>query len=774
MKKSMMRIFAAVIAFIMLVTTVTGCNNRNGSTDDADKPEFVYLAEVMPFPMPDNINWVNQISVSGDTIYFTTFAAWDENTIYTTYEIYAVDVDGSNMRKLQNYSIDVEVPPDTEYGSANIYAIYVDSIGNVWVVERGEFYSFDLPEDFDEDNREERWDHRVLISDFLRVRKLDNTGAEILSFNVDHIYGGREWFHISAFTVDDDNNDYIAVESRIHVIDNEGWSLFTLNTTTWINSFIKTQDGSVTFLDWGERGRNLQVIDVAGKKAAGDSIDLPSNAFNVFEGNEEFTFLFSDNNGLYGIDAETGDSILLLDWMENNISPDGMADATFLSDGRIMILSQKWNNLAPPTYEIILLTKTEYSEVISSESYNREVLTFATFYMESSVRAAIMQFNRESTTHRIEFTDYSDFNSEDDWETGILRLTTEIISGNIPDILSVSTLPFRQYVAKGLLIDLYPLIDSDPEFNRSDFMENVLREAEINGGLYRIFPSFAVFSVVGNPLVLGSYPGWNTEEFRAVLDANPDADYPMGQGFTKLSYLQALFMLNMDDFVDWSTGTAYFDSDAFIDLLMFSDSFPDSFDWESERIMENELITSGRQIMSTMPLDDVLWFQMYRAMYGGEIVFKGWPNEDRNGNRLAINTDFAISVNCKDVVAAWQFVRTFLTEDWQRENSFNSLMINKTVFEEKLEEAMREDEYGFRRMVSWENGFEYELEPLTEAVANQIVAVIESVSGSFSIDFTLWNIVSEGASDFFNGRSTAQDAARIIQSRASIYVAEQS
>jgi len=38
----------------------------------------------------------------------------------------------------------------------------------------------------------------------------------------------------------------------------------------------------------------------------------------------------------------------------------------------------------------------------------------------------------------------------------------------------------------------------------------------------------------------------------------------------------------------------------------------------------------------------------------------------------------------------------------------------------------------------------------------------------------LMNIIMEGASDYFNGRySTAQEAARVIQSRAAILIAEQ-
>jgi len=52
--------------------------------------------------------------------------------------------------------------------------------------------------------------------------------------------------------------------------------------------------------------------------------------------------------------------------------------------------------------------------------------------------------------------------------------------------------------------------------------------------------------------------------------------------------------------------------------------------------------------------------------------------------------------------------------------------------------------------------------------------VINNTTRIRDYDETLWDIISETASDFFNGRHTAQDAARIIQSRVSIYLAEQS
>jgi len=54
------------------------------------------------------------------------------------------------------------------------------------------------------------------------------------------------------------------------------------------------------------------------------------------------------------------------------------------------------------------------------------------------------------------------------------------------------------------------------------------------------------------------------------------------------------------------------------------------------------------------------------------------------------------------------------------------------------------------------------------------MSLINSANGIVSNDDALWNVISESASNFFSGQSTAQDAARVIQNRATIYVAEQS
>ena len=757
--------YAVMVALIVLIAALLlfGCQNNSGG--DFDTPEFVYLPEVTPFPMPDGVNWINGITFSGDLVYFAGESdMFDEDIQFSFFDIYTMDLNGSNMSSLPNFDVNAEFPAEAEAGNVQIYSVYVDKDENIWIAERGEFYYFDIPEDFDGEDWE-IWDYRKMVKDFTRVRKLDNTGAEIRSFDIGHIYDGQDWFHIYAFTLDDDNNVYIAVESSLYVLDSEGNDLFTLDTG-WTERLIKTQDGSIALTMWRDRGRVLVKVDVAGK-SWGESLDLPSNAHNVHQGNDEFSFLFHNHIGLFGVEAATDEVVSLVNWIDSDISLDGLGSITFHPDGRILIFTQNWGSTGPNN-EIILLSKTPYSELPE-----RIVLTLATFHLDWNIRDIIVQFNRSSLTHRIQVIDYSEFSTDDNWQAGLTRLSTEIISGNVPDILDVSNLPFNQYVAKGLLMDLYPLIDSDPELSRGDLMESVLRVAEINGGLYRIFPSFSIGTLIGNPAVVGSAPGWNTEEFLAILDANPDADFPLGQGVTKLIYLQALFMITMDNFVDWGTGTTSFDSNDFMDLLMFADTFPEEYDWDSDYLPESALIPEGRQIMAVVGFNDFEDYQMYRALFGGEIVFKGFPNESRNGNSLITNTGFAITTSCKDVDAAWQFIRTFISEDYQSDNFRRyGLPVNKNVFDKMLEDAMTENEHG-PNTIGW-NDFLIELNPLTQAEADQIMAFINSVTISAGQDEAIWNIVSEGAADFFNGRSSIQDTVKVIQNRASIYVSEQS
>ena len=157
------------------------------------------------------------------------------------------------------------------------------------------------------------------------------------------------------------------------------------------------------------------------------------------------------------------------------------------------------------------------------------------------------------------------------------------------------------------------------------------------------------------------------------------------------------------------------------------------------------------------------------------MVLKGFPNSERDSKAFVPLESIAITSNCTDVDAAWGFVRLLLLEDYQRDVARDNMFpVNNVIFEERLENAMiMPDEevsanFGGGRILQIKDPV------LSQAEVGIIKSFIDSTSRVWYRDNELEAIVNESAEDFFNGRITAQDAARIIQNRVMIYVSEQS
>ena len=116
--------------------------------------------------------------------------------------------------------------------------------------------------------------------------------------------------------------------------------------------------------------------------------------------------------------------------------------------------------------------------------------------------------------------------------------------------------------------------------------------------------------------------------------------------------------------------------------------------------------------------------------------------------------------------------------------------ININAYNEKLEKAMtpedekdengniRLDEEGNKIEISrggWstEDGEVHEIYAMTQEQADQLRTVIDSVDSVMEQNSAIFDIVNEQAAAFFAGQKSAEEVARLIQSRASIYVNEQ-
>ncbi len=800
MKKNRARRIAALISAAALMTGVfAGCKGDDGGNGggsgsgkkEEETPEFVYVPNYID--VEGDFDGIGEIVYGGGKFYFTSWlnksvdpdgnelSEEDENywEYYTSEQaVYSMNDDGTDIKQLENYE---PLPlPEGSQGSSYMQGLKALPDGSLFAVECVYAYHYDAPEGVTSED-DEYWNYYVDDGTQYMIRTLDPTGAEISRIDVSDIFDENGLS--SDIAVDGDGNIYMTDgNTGVYVLDSTGAELFTLSVDNWVNSFCVLNDekSTVAVLCYGGSGYVAKLVDTAARDW-GEDITLPSNCNYVRDGYGDYLFYGDDCDNYYGYNAATSQWEKVLNWINCDINGNNIVFTGVDDDGNTICAVGTYGSDGYEL-EIVGLVKTPYDQV-----EHKTVLTYACMYLNYNLRAEIINFNKANGKYRIEVKDYSEYNTEDDDEAGLTKLTTEIVSGNVPDILDTDSLPIEQYAAKGLLEDLYPYIDADPELSREDIVPSVLETLEIDGKLYQVGSAFEVMTLAGSPDVLGPESGWTVDELMSLIAAHPEATDPLGVGETRDTVLDLVCRFAMNDYVDWETGKCDFDNESFISLLEFVNTFPAEFDWDSYDYELDgdtpEHIASGRQLMMEIDISNFRDFQMYKAMFGGDIVYKGFPDADRDGNAMQLMDGIAMTSSCADKDGAWEFIRTLLTKEYQEdENEGWAFPTNQEAFDELLKEAMTpkyttDPETGEQVEQSqggWSWGdLSVDIYAVTQEDADKILETINGVHKLYSYDNSVMDIITDEAQEYFNGTKTAADCAALIQSRVNIYVNEQ-
>ena len=167
-------------------------------------------------------------------------------------------------------------------------------------------------------------------------------------------------------------------------------------------------------------------------------------------------------------------------------------------------------------------------------------------------------------------------------------------------------MPYRVMAQKGYLEDLWPYIESDPDFGREGVLEAPIKAAEIDGGLYILFQRVTIFTLTGRESVVGDRYSWTMEDVMEVLNEMPEGSTILRYNMTKRDAFFNLLRFSLDRFVDWEAGECHFDSQGFLDLVQFLENMPDEVDYEDPVEAEEEVrrrIRNGRQMLEGMMID---------------------------------------------------------------------------------------------------------------------------------------------------------------------------
>ena len=720
----------------------------------------------------------------------------------TTNKIYRVSLEGGQASELENFEMS-QVPEGVD-GSVYVSNIRGGRDGTLWVTEEINTTTFQLPEDFDPEN-ESKWDYPSESTTTQLFRQLDSTGSELSRIEFGNLAEKVGATYLQSVVLDGEGNLYTLSEdydsdsgtstTKITFLDQNQNIGFSIEEENIWGQLTLLGDGTVGMSSWvEEKGQVLRIID-KNTKDWGAEYPLPPNGGNTYTGSAKYIFYYDNGDSLYGYNKEAGEGEKILSWSASDINRDELMFFTFLEDGRVVAMTRRWDSgSGREDIELVVLTETDASVL-----KDKTVLTYATQYLSYSDRSRIIAFNKKSDKYRIEIRDYSEYNTADDFQAGLTKLNTEIAAGNVPDIIYVSGLPLQQYGSKGLLEDLWPYIEQDPDLGRDAVMENVFKAAEQDGKLYQVFSTFSIQTVVGAAKVVGDRMSWTLDDLKAALATMPEGCTIFGDGDTKDGMLSRVLAQNLDSFVDWSTGSCSFDSDTFISLLEFCNSFPleydsSSMDWENYE-SENTRIMNGKQMLLSAYIYDLEnSLPIYKTTFGGDFSFVGLPKEDGSvGSSFSLGEGVAMSSTCKDKEGAWSFIREYLlptAADGEGNVYVYQFSTNKADFEKMVERSMKKeyqlDENG--NQVLDENGqpievpkwsywvddnTTFEVYATTQEQYDQFMALYNAIDSVYSYDENIYKIVSEVASGYFNGDKTVQDTAKQIQDRVTLYVNEQ-
>lgn len=849
------RVIAALLALVMLLGMFSGCSKNGSETTDPANPsnnpgtktetndekaastsKYAYQAEYLP--IPDNVQYVNTSTISGSNLYFTgsiidgkqTYT--DENGEETEYDnyrsaLFRMDVETGDCTELTEFQLP-EVP-EGWLGSSDLNNLQSGADGTLWAIYNSYTYRYNPPADLAEDDS--MYNYYEEGENKTGLLHLDADGKEIKRIEFNQTDENGNSFYVSSFFVDNSGNVYLSDWQNVYIYDQDGNKKTTVDLGENGGDLCELKAGVVGVSYYKndeakpeESGRVFQEIDPATGKLTGDTVKLPDSAYSFFPGDDVYDIYYDYNGNIYGYKFDTDTKDKVIDWIECDINSNNINSYSILPDGRVIAFESSYDDQAQKNnMQLIVMTRVDAASVV-----NKTVLTFACMYLDWDMRDAIVKFNRASNTHRIVVRDYSEYNTDDDYNAGIQKLNTEMLSGKLPDMIDINTynMPVEQYAAKGFLTDLYELIDADADLSRESFVQPVLKALEsADGKLYQLPSTFAVSTAIALDKVAGDYDTWNLAAVKDAMTKLQDGASVFDVYRTKTDILQTCISRNIDAFVDWENGGAHFDSDEFKALLEFANQFPDTYDWENATDEENDSaqnrMNSGKQLMTDMYVSSFEDMLYQLTGYNGGVKFVGYPSEDGTSNHaFQIDGAIAISSTCADKTAAWNFMKQFLNEEYQSSYNIWSFPINQAAFDAKLKEMMTEEYQkddngnvmkddngnpiripkvtyytdGSGNMTGYSTGdggvavmepspdgsvemgenSEVNVYAMSQEQADEILGLINATTAVYGYDESILNIITDEAAAYFAGEKSLDDTANMIQSRVNLYVAEQS
>lgn len=369
----------------------------------------------------------------------------------------------------------------------------------------------------------------------------------------------------------------------------------------------------------------------------------------------------------------------------------------------------------------------------------------------------IVRFNNTDPQYKIEVVPITYANEQERD-----RVLIELATRSDLDLLDTSRLPDNA-LDSGLLADMLPMIDADDSISREDFIEPLFALMTKSGGLYEYTDKFTLLTMTTHAELFPGRENWTVENIEALIAAHPDMD-PLWHSLDRDLITTLFCWAATAEFIDPDVGTCSFDSPAFVHWLELLKALPNGSQYSEEPKLMNicyDLASSAGHQEKYMMKGDYVVAGFPETQGTGSYYLKLGSSPNAWRGTMGENTRIGIMAASGKQAGAWRFVR-MLMEGADEISLSQGIPVFKQSFERALDTRISDD-FDERFQIGY----------LNAENAEELRQQVYSTTKLVDTDEGLIRILRDEISRYYGGQVTAEEAAKAIQSGASIYVSEQ-
>ncbi len=745
--------------------------NSGSNTEGIVKTEYAYVPEFFDISSKDNEgNYVyrGQAILEKDRLIYTVHN-YDEETQTSSTEIRYRDVNAPTEEKV------LELPEfQLEGYESSMSSFLHDKDGNLYVVYyvsppyvEGEEYDYTKSTTY--------------------LAKYDSNNQQLFAVDLKDMFQDENNSYIQNMVVAENGKLFAASNNLIYVINADGTFGKSIPTQSdWIQDIFATEDGKVFFINYANTGNGgLQMVEINTETGMlGETYkNLPDMNAQVRSFGGKLYVKGSSN--LYEYDLETQESTPVVNWIDSYLTGDYIQSFSVAEDGNILVYS---HNYMDETEELVKLVKTDRAKIPQKQ----EIVLATLYESNQNFQQAVVNFNKSNNKYKVVFKSYISNNAEwteTTYTDAVALMNADLTGNNPPDIIELGSADLTNLAKKGVLEDFTPYLNASSTLKKEDFVPSVLNAYTIDGKLVTIPRQFQMSTLMGKASIVGEKQGWTIDDVIALSDAHPDAK--LLRYVDAPTALRICLQYSSDSFIDYETGTCNFNSPEFLKILEFANRFKpiDYNNFENEESYPS-MIQSGKVLLSDVNVSQTQEFQMYTYMFEEPATCIGYPTMDGSAGVFLNGIDmYGITSKSRNKEGAWEFLESTLQYkandrySWGLSSRVDEL---EAMFKNDMTPEYEKDENG--EIVLDENGepkqypkttwgydnWEVEIYAATQEEVDLIWDMIEIAKPVGMNDETIFQMINEEATPYFEGQKSAADVAKIIQSRVEIYVSENS